>query len=30
VVVEGPGGQKQLIDTPTSGEIQAAIDDVQG
>ncbi len=30
VVVEGPGGQKQLIDTPTSDEIQAAIDDVQG
>ena len=30
VVVSGPGGQRQLIETPSSDEIEAAIDQVSG
>jgi hypothetical protein len=30
VVVAGPGGQRQLIDTPTREEIEAAVDQVSG
>jgi len=30
VVVSGPGGQRQLIDTPTKDEIVAAVDQVSG